>query len=142
MAADTVLSRRGVADGLAVYASLRGPARAKKMRDIIDSSSVGSTLTSLSMEFVFGNVWSREALDRRQRSLITIGILIALRQTNELKNHLRIGLTNGLIVSEIEEAILQATVYAGFPAARMASDALLEILQEGVPTDKIDNLDK
>lgn len=123
-------SSKGVAEGLAVYSSLRGHERAEKMRNAIDSGGVGSTLTTLSMEFVFGKIWSREGLDRQRRSLVTIGILIALRQTDELKNHIRIGLTNGLSVSEVEEAILQAAVYAGFPAARCASNALLDVLQE------------
>ena len=84
-------SFKEVADGLAVYSSLRGPERAGKMRDAIDSGGAGSTLTTLSMEFVFGKIWSREGLDRQRRSLVTIGILIALRQTDELKNHIRIG---------------------------------------------------
>lgn len=87
-------------------------------------------MTALSMEFVFGRVWSREGLDRRQRSLVTIALLIGLRQTDELKNHLRIGLTNGLHPREIEEAILQTAVYAGFPAAHVAITALAEALQD------------
>jgi len=62
------------------------------------------------------------------RSLVTIGILIALRQTDELKNHLSLGLSNGLTVREIEEALLQAAAYPGFPAARVASNALSEVL--------------
>jgi 4-carboxymuconolactone decarboxylase len=56
-------------------------------------------------------------------------ILIALRQTEELKNHIRIGLTNGLTVRQIEEATIQAAAYAGFPAAHMASNVILEVLQ-------------
>jgi AraC-like DNA-binding protein/alkylhydroperoxidase/carboxymuconolactone decarboxylase family protein YurZ len=74
-------------------------------------------------------LWSRGVLDARQRSLVTIAILIALRQTEELKNHIRIGLTNGLTVREIEEATIQAAAYAGFPAAHAASNAILEVLQ-------------
>ncbi len=123
-------NRQGVLDGLAVYAGLRGTERAEAIRQTVDSGGVGSAMIAMSMEFVFGQVWSRGVLDAKQRSLVTIGILIALRQTEELKNHIRLGLTNGLTVRQIEEATIQAAVYAGFPAAHTASNALLEVLRD------------
>ena len=123
-------TRRSVLDGLAIYARLRGTERADAMRRTVDSGNVGSTMTAMSMEYVFGQVWARDILDAKQRSLVTIGILIALRQTEELKNHIRIGLTNGLTVRQIEEATIQAAAYAGFPAAHIASNAILEVLQD------------
>ena len=61
---------------------------------------------------------------------VKIGILIALRQTEVLKNHIRMGLTNGLTIRQIEEATIQAAAYAGFPAAHAASTAILEVLQD------------
>jgi 4-carboxymuconolactone decarboxylase len=128
---DEMLStRQGVLDGLATYAGLRGAERAERMRRTIDSGDLGSTMTAMSMEFVFGQIWSRDVLDAKQRSLVTIGILIAMRQTEELKNHFRIGLTNGLTVRQIEEATIQAAAYAGFPAAYAASNAMLEMLAD------------
>jgi len=87
-------------------------------------------MIAMSMEFVFGQIWSRDFLDAKQRSLVTIGMLIALRQTEQLKNHIRIGLTNGLTIRQIEEATIQAAAYAGFPAAHTASNAILEVLQD------------
>ena len=129
MTAEPASTRQGVFDGLAIYAGLRGTERAEAMRQRVYSGDVGSTLIAMSMEFVFGQVWSRDALDARQRSLVTIAILIALRQPEELKNHIRIGLANGLTVREIEEATIQAAVYAGFPAAHAATNAILEVLQ-------------
>lgn len=119
---------RGVNDGLTTYGKLRGPERADGMRRAIDSGGVGSAMTALAMEFVFGRVWARTVLDPRLRSLVTIGILIALRQTHELKNHISLGLSNGLTAQEIEEAIIQAAAYAGFPAAHVASQALSDVL--------------
>lgn len=100
------------------------------MRNAMDGGAIGASLTELSMALVFGQVWSRDGLDAKQRSLVTIGILIALRQGDELKNHIRIGLTNGLTAREIEEATIQASAYAGFSAARVASNLLAEVLQE------------
>jgi 4-carboxymuconolactone decarboxylase len=123
-------TRQGVLDGLAMYARLRGTGRAAAMRRTVDAGDVGSTMTAMSMEFVFGQIWSRDVLDGKQRSLVTIGLLIALRQTEELKNHIRIGLTNGLTIRQIEEATIQAAAYAGFPAAHTASNAVREVLQD------------
>jgi 4-carboxymuconolactone decarboxylase len=83
-------------------------------------------MMQLAVDFVFGSIWTRPGLDRKQRSLVTLGILIALRRTEELKNHVQIGLRNGLTAGE--EALIQATAYAGFPAAHAASNAAAEVL--------------
>ncbi|HEY6868866.1 MAG TPA: carboxymuconolactone decarboxylase family protein, partial [Novosphingobium sp.] len=48
----------------------------------------------------------------------------------ELKNHIRIGLTNGLTVREIEEALIQTLPYVGFPAVAGATSAIVEVLRE------------
>ncbi len=80
MTDESASTRQGVLDGLAIYAGLRGTERAEAMRRTVDSGDVGSTMIAMSMEFVFGQVWSRDVLDAQQRSLVTIAILIALRQ--------------------------------------------------------------
>jgi len=116
--------------GQAVYRQLRGNARARSMQKAMGATrdgTFGAAMTTLSMDFVFGRVWARDGLNRRDRSLVTLGILIALRQTDELRNHIRIGLTNGLTESELEEVLMQAAAYAGFPAAHAASEAATEI---------------
>jgi 4-carboxymuconolactone decarboxylase len=114
--------------GLGIYEQLRGSDRAEQMKETIQSRRFGSAMTGLAMDFVFGQVWADEALDRRARSLVTLGILIALRQFEELKNHVRIALTNGLTPTEIEQVMIQASAYAGFPAAHSASRAAAEVL--------------
>ena len=116
--------------GLKLYAELRGHERAEHMRNAIESEDFGAAMTTLAMDFVFGSVWMRGGLDRKSRSLVTIGILIALRQSEELKNHIRIGITNGLTVREIDEALTHAAVYAGFPAAHSAYNVTKEVLRE------------
>jgi 4-carboxymuconolactone decarboxylase len=130
MTEDLISTRQGVLDGLAVYAALHGTERAERTRRTVTSRGLGSTMIAMSMEFVFGKIWSRDVLDAKQRSLVTIGILIALRHTEELKNHIRIGLGNGLTVREIEEATIQSAAYAGFPAAHAACNAIIEVLQD------------
>jgi 4-carboxymuconolactone decarboxylase len=77
-------------------------------------------LGDLSIDHVFGALWTRPGLDRRSRSLVTLGALIALRANDELKFHFQIALRNGLTVEEIEEVIYHMTGYAGYPAAATA----------------------
>lgn len=102
--------------GLEVFSELRGAERAAEMRDAVSAGAFGSAMMALAVDFVFGSIWTRPGLDRKQRSLVTLGVLIALRRTEEFRNHVQIGLRNGLTVGEIEEALIQATAYAGFPA--------------------------
>jgi len=56
---------------------------------------------------VFGKLWTREGLSRRDRSLVTLGILIGTGKPSELKNHVRAGLNNGLTVHELQEVLIQ-----------------------------------
>ena len=85
-------------------------------------------LLEIGVENVFGRLWGRDGLSRRDRSLVTLGILIALRATDELAIHFKIARTNGLTDAEIAEVIYHASGYAGFPAAatanRIAGEAL------------------
>ena len=116
--------------GLKLVSEMRGSERAAEMHSAISAGGFGSAMMELAVDFVFGSIWTRPGLDRKQRSLVTLGILIALRRTEEFKNHVQIGLRNGLTVGEIEEALIQATAYAGFPAAYAASNAAAEVLRD------------
>lgn len=71
-------------------------------------------------ELVWGSVWTRPDLDRRTRSLITIGILAALGRREELELHLRASRNTGATLDEIREVLMHVAVYAGVPAANSA----------------------
>ena len=88
-----------------------------------------SELAQLGARHAFAEHWSRPGLDRRSRSLLTLGILIGSGHSSELRYHIRIALKNGITVREIEEMIYQATAYAGFPAAVQAAQAAREELK-------------
>lgn len=85
-------------------------------------------LGDLSIDHVFGALWTRPGLDRRSRSLVTLGALIAMRADQELKIHFQIALRNGLTLEEIEEVIYHMTGYAGYPAAATARKLAREVL--------------
>ena len=101
------------------------PAEANSLRD----GGVADELMELGLEHVFGALWNRPGLDRRSRSLITLGALIALRASDELKIHFQIALNNGLSIEEIEEVIYHMTAYAGYPAAVSARTLANEALK-------------
>lgn len=85
-------------------------------------------LGELSLVNVFGTLWSRVGLAKRDRSLVTLGILIALRADGELRQHFPIARRNGLTDTEIAEVIYHSTGYAGFPAAAAARAVAVDVL--------------
>ncbi|MCX4815249.1 carboxymuconolactone decarboxylase family protein [Streptomyces sp. NBC_01239] len=90
--------------------------------------ALGDELVEIGLVNVWAQLWAREGLSRRDRSLVTLGILIALGAEDELSSHVRIGQRNGLTENEITEVIYHASGYAGFPramAARKAARAAL-----------------
>jgi len=85
-------------------------------------------MMDIGVEGVFGRLWSREGLGRRERSLVTLGILIALRAEDELKAHFKIARQNGLTDDELAEVVYHSIGYAGFPAANTARKVAAEVL--------------
>jgi 4-carboxymuconolactone decarboxylase len=82
-------------------------------------------LMDIGVEGVFGRLWTRDGLSRRDRSLVTLGMLMALRAEEELESHFRIARQNGLTEDELAEVVYHATGYVGFPAANTAKAAAI-----------------
>jgi 4-carboxymuconolactone decarboxylase len=80
--------------------------------------------------YAWGSVWTREGLDRRTRSAITLAVLTALGRENEIAMHVRAARTNGLTDAEIGEVLLHTAVYAGVPAANAAYAIAQRVLAE------------
>jgi 4-carboxymuconolactone decarboxylase len=118
-----------IAAGLKVAEEMMADDVVAALRASVGSSRFCAGLGTLALEHVFNGVWARPGLDRRGRSLLTIGILIALRQPEELKLHVMGAIRNGCTVREIEEAIYHATAYAGFPAAVQAAAVATGVLR-------------
>ena len=116
--------------GLQVFAELMGDKAAEAMDQGLKSEHFGGAISELACNFAFASVWGRDGLERKQRSLVVLSVLIAQRQTLELKNHVRIGIRNGLTPREIEEALIQTLPYVGFPAVASAMTAIIEVLRE------------
>jgi 4-carboxymuconolactone decarboxylase len=84
--------------------------------------------------YAWGSVWSREGLDRRTRSAVTLSVLTALGRENEIEMHVRGALRNGLTPAEIGEVLLHTAIYAGVPAANSAF-AIAQRVIEDQPAD-------
>jgi 4-carboxymuconolactone decarboxylase len=77
----------------------------------------------------WGDVWQREGLDRKTRSLVTVAMLTALGKQNELKGHLRGALNNGATVEELQEVLLHAAIYCGVPTSVEAFRTAAEVIE-------------
>jgi 4-carboxymuconolactone decarboxylase len=86
-------------------------------RSFAAESEFARPMQELVTSYCWGAIWSRPGLDRRTRSLLNLAMLTALNRRNELTLHLRGALRNGVTPVEIQEALLQAAVYCGVPAA-------------------------
>ena len=78
------------------------------------------TLVDLTDRVLFGEVWERQELSKRDRSLVTVAALIALNRPEQLRFHLDKALDNGLTKEELIEAITHLAFYAGWPNAMSA----------------------
>lgn len=94
------------------------------------TTPLNQALRHLSEEFPYATLWTRGTLTRRERSMVTIGMLVALSQHHELRGHLVGALNNGCTPEEIAEVITHACAYAGFPAAIAAMRTAEEVLRE------------
>ena len=88
-------------------------------REIMKEVAPG--LAELTVDVLFGDVWERPGLSKRDRSLITVATLIALYRTGQLPGHIDRALDNGVTKEEIGEVITHIAFYAGWPTAAQAS---------------------
>jgi 4-carboxymuconolactone decarboxylase len=80
--------------------------------------------------YAWGSVWTRDGLDRRTRSAITLALLTALGHHEELEMHVRAALRNGLTAEEIGEVLLHTAIYAGVPASNSAFKRAQQVLRD------------
>lgn len=124
----TDLSRDMYERGLAIRKEVVGA-------DYVDKSLAAANdftkpLQNLVTTYCWGAVWGREELPRKTRSLLNVVMLTVLNRPHELKLHVRGALRNGCTKEEIREALLQAGVYGGVPAAVDAFRVSQEVFAE------------
>jgi len=87
-------------------------------------------LVDLTEKTLFGDVWERKELSKRDRSLITCAVLVATYRPEQLKGHLGRALFNGVTKEELSELITHVAFYAGWPAAMTAANVAREVFAE------------
>jgi 4-carboxymuconolactone decarboxylase len=87
-------------------------------------------LAGYTEDILFGEVWERPGLSKRDRSLITGATLVALYRTNELPHHLKRALDNGVTRDELIELITHLAFYAGWPTANTAVTIARGVFEE------------
>ncbi|KAH8655759.1 AhpD-like protein [Xylariales sp. PMI_506] len=118
--------------GLAMRRSVVGDAYVDRAlaNGSTEFSKAGQELVT---EWCWGYAWTREGLEKKQRSLLNIGMLMALNRAPELAIHIRGARNNGLTELEIREAILHCTTYCGVPAgvdAMKTAEKVLDSMAE------------
>jgi 4-carboxymuconolactone decarboxylase len=125
---------------LAASAAFATPAcaqTAKRSAQSVAQRSFGDVnpkLAQLTDDVLFGDIWARPGLSRRDRSLITISALIAMNRPDQLRSHLQLARENGLTEAELIEAITHLAFYAGWPSAVTASLVAKEVFQKAPPS--------
>jgi 4-carboxymuconolactone decarboxylase len=99
-------------------------------RAVAGSSAFTAPFQDFITRYAWGDVWARDALDRRTRSAVTLAILTALGREHELALHVRGARRNGLSEEEIGEVLLHTAIYAGVPAANAAFAIAQRVLDE------------
>ena len=87
-------------------------------------------LVDLTDGVLFGDVWERPELAKRDRSLITVASLVTGGSTEQLVNHLRLAKDNGLTEDELKEALIHLAFYAGWPKAMSAIQVAKKVFAE------------
>jgi 4-carboxymuconolactone decarboxylase len=87
-------------------------------------------LVELTDNVLFGDVWERTELPKRDRSLITVASLVTSGSVEQLVGHLRRAKDNGLTESELKEAIIHLAFYAGWPKAMSAIQVAKRVFAE------------
>ena len=106
------------ATGMSVRRAVLGDAHVD--RAVAATTPFTAPFQDLITRYAWGDVWARDGLDRRTRSLLNLGMITALNRPHELKMHVRGALRNGVSREEISEILLHTAVYAGAPAANSA----------------------
>ena len=93
-------------------------------------SALDEEFQNLITRYAWGEIWTRPGLPPHTRSLLTIGLMVALNRGEELRLHLGAAANHGVTAEEIREVLLHCAVYCGVPAANAAFHAAKEVLNE------------
>ena len=115
-------------EGMAVRREVLGDAHVD--RAIEQATPFTAPFQEFITRHAWGAVWTRDGLDRRSRSMVTLAVLTALGREAEIAIHVRGALRNGLSPQEISEVLIHTAVYAGVPAANAAFAIAQRVIEQ------------
>ena len=113
-------------NGIRLRREMFGSAGAEEQ--VENAAPLMEKLQEIVTRYCFGDIWQRDGLDQRSRSMVTLGMLVALGREHETKIHLQGALANGVTADEIREIMLHSFLYCGIPAAASGLKAAEEVL--------------
>lgn len=122
------MSKETFETGRRIRTEVLGRERVAKALDQADSFN--RDFQELLTEYCWGACWGRGGLDRRQRSLLNLGMLAALNRPHEFELHFRAAIGNGLTRAELQDALIQIAIYCGVPAGVEAHRIAAKVLAE------------
>ena len=99
-------------------------------RSLTKRTEFNDEFQDLITRYAWGEIWTRPGLPRHTRSLLTLGLMVALNRSDEFKLHVRAAFNNGVTRDEIKEVLLQCAIYAGVPAANSAFHMAEEVFAQ------------
>jgi 4-carboxymuconolactone decarboxylase len=114
--------------GIAIRKEVLGDAHVQKSLDAVTEFS--RPVQELVTEYCWGEVWARDGIDRKTRSMLNLAMLTALNRMHELGVHVRGAINNGVTPAEIQEVLIQSAVYVGVPAALESFRVAERVLKE------------
>jgi 4-carboxymuconolactone decarboxylase len=115
-------------NGLAVRRAVLGDAHVD--RSLAKRNDFTEEFQALITRYAWGEIWTRPGLPRHTRSLLTVGLMVALNRPDEFRLHVRAAFNNGVTRDEIREVLLHCAIYAGVPAANSAFQMAEEVFAQ------------
>ena len=114
--------------GLALRKELAGEASVSGRVQAL--GEFGTPLQTIINAYAYGDVWSRQNLPLKYKSLVMVGMMATANRATELKVHLTGAVRNGCTPEEIQDALLLVAMYCGIPAANEAHRIAVDVLKE------------
>ncbi len=105
----------GGSDAMAQTTPVAAPDQPSRAQQLM--GDIAPKMAQLTDDVLYGDIWERPGLSKRDRSLITVAALVAMNRPDQLRSHLTLARQNGVSEEELVEAITQLAFYAGWPNA-------------------------
>jgi len=116
------------AQGMKVRRAVLGGEHVDKA--VANTTPFNEPFQDLITRYAWGEIWTRPGLPRATRSLVTLAMMIALNRPEEFRMHVKAAIRNGVDREQIQELLLQSSIYCGVPAANDAFHIAQQVFTE------------